>query len=162
MPLSWLRKLPWMPTLWLALCLPSVVQGADLLDRFNWARVPDAELAEQRGGLMHRGGFELTLGLERMTAVNGEVVAHTVLRDSAGSRAALDVLGGIHITTGLNGLSVEQLTGSGWATVIQNTLNEQLIVNHTIMNIGLTGLDLSRLELQRVLDAGLIQGLRSY
>ena len=150
--------------LWVA-AMPFAPLKADpssFLDTLEWARVPDVELAAQRGGLVRRGGFELTLGLERITAINGEVVAHTVLLDSAGTRVGLEALGGLHVMTGLDGMRIEQLSGAGWATVIQNTLNEQMIANHTIMNIGLTGMDLSRMELQRVMDAGLIQGLRSY
>ncbi|MCG5502242.1 hypothetical protein, partial [Ectothiorhodospira lacustris] len=126
--------------LWVA-ATPFASSKADpsFLESLEWARVPDAELAEQRGGLVRRGGFELTLGLERITAINGEVMAHTVLLDSAGTRVGLEALGGLHVMTGLDGMRIEQLSGAGWATVIQNTLNEQMIVNHTIMNIGLAG-----------------------
>lgn len=134
---------------------------SDALTEVAWAVVPDQELAEQRGGLIRRGGFELALGIERTTAINGEVVARTVLMDRSGIGTPL-ANGGLHIRNGLDGLAVGALAGPNWTTVIQNQVSNQIISNRTTLNLDLAGMNLNRMELRRVLDAQMIQDLRGY
>lgn len=135
--------------------------GSDPLAMMSWALVPDHELAEQRGGLIRRDGFELALGIERTTAINGEVVAHTVLMDHSGLRPRV-ASGGIHIQNALDGLAVQALSGSNWTSIIQNQLSDQIISNQTTLNVDLSGMNLDRMDMRRVMDAQMIQGLRGY
>ncbi|SEK43559.1 hypothetical protein [Ectothiorhodospira marina] len=142
---------------------PATLDGAagDPLAAMRWAVVPDEELAEQRGGLIRRDGFELALGIERTTAINGEVVAHTVLMDRSGVNVKV-ASGGMHIRNALDGLTVQALSGPNWASVVQNQLSNQIISNQTTLNVDLAGMNLNRMDMRRMLDAQMIQGLRGY
>jgi hypothetical protein len=127
----------------------------------TWAVVTDQELAEQRGGLIRREGFELALGIERTTAINGEVVARTVLMDRSGVGTPMTTAG-VHVRNALDGLTVRALSGSNWASVVQNQLNNQIISNQTTLSVDLAGMNLNRMDMRRMLDAQMIQGLRGY
>lgn len=137
------------------------VDGSDPMAMMDWALVPDHELAEQRGGLIRRDGFELALGIERTTAINGEVVAHTVIMDHSGLRPRV-AAGGIHIQNALDGLTVQALSGSNWTSIVQNQVSDQIISNQTTLNVDLSGMNLNRMDMRRVMDAQMIQGLRGY
>lgn len=168
----------WMRFLCLSLVMgsvlptPSMAQGewsypsdpagtGDPLEMMAWAVVPDHELADQRGGLIQRGGFELALGIERTTAINGEVVARTVLMDPSGTGMNA-APGSLRIRNTLDGVSVHALSGPGWNTVVQNQLNHQVISNQTILNVDMAGVNFNRMEMRRMLDAQMVQGLRGY
>ncbi len=149
-------------TLCAALCIVAApALAADELAHLDWAAVPEAELATQRGGLIHRNGLEITLGIEQLTTVNGEPVAHTVLRDPSNPGWESAELGGVLIRTGLDGATVDRFTGGGWTTVIQNRLDEQHILHDTLMNIDISGVDTSRATARRLLDAQVVDHLRS-
>lgn len=136
--------------------------GDGSLEGMTRVVVPDAELARLRGGLIRGDGFEVTLGIERLTAINGEVVARTVLRDAAGHAMVPDALDGVQVRNTLDGLRIASMTDNPGATVLQNTLDRQILSNMTRMDVGLRGMNLSRTELNRLLDAEIIQGLRGY
>lgn len=139
---------------------PIPAPAQDPLQGLAWAVVPEAELAELRGGLIRGDGFELTLGIQRLTAINGEVVARTVLRDPAGHTVDTSALAGVQVRSTLEGLRIASLVDRPGVTVIQNALDRQIITNHTLMDVGLRGVDLSGMDLGRLLDAEIIQGLR--
>lgn len=146
----------------LAAASPVPAAAQDPMQRLAWAVVPEAELAQLRGGLIRGDGFELTLGIQRLTAINGEVVARTVLRDPAGHAVDASALAGVQVRTSMEGLRIASLTDHPGATVIQNALDRQIISNYTRMDVGLRGMDLSGMDLGRLLDAEIIQGLRGY
>ncbi|MBK1691849.1 hypothetical protein CKO33_06675 [Ectothiorhodospira mobilis] len=141
---------------------PVPAPAQDPLQGLAWAVVPEAELAQLRGGLIRGDGFELTLGIQRLTAINGEVVARTVLRDPAGQAVDATSLAGVQVRSTLEGLRIASLEDLPGVTVVQNALDRQIITSHTLMDVGLRGVDLSGTDLGRLLDAEIIQGLRGY
>ncbi len=137
----------------------SPLAAADPLIHLDQPPVSDGDLASQRGGLIHRNGLEIALGLEQITLVNGEEVARTVLRNSSSSLLESKEWGGVLIQTGLDGATVDSFTGGGWATVIQNRLDGQKILHKTLMNIDISGVDVSRVAARRQLDAHIVEHL---
>lgn len=104
--------------------------------------VDDATLDAARGGFITADGLLVTLGLERMVSINGTVVERTDLQlgdigklargEGTLSREALGELrliqnGDVRTMAG----NAQNLLGG---TVIQNTLNDQLINSQTSIN----------------------------
>ncbi|RLK47102.1 hypothetical protein DFR31_2420 [Alkalispirillum mobile] len=130
--------------------------------------VPDEVLAEQRGGFFGRNGMEIAIGLEQATAINGEEVHRTVLRELAplgrGGNVPADALRQVVINTGNDGTTVRQLSDQtiGWVTAIQNELDGQQIQHTTIMQLELNNVEMPRSDLARSLERQLIEGSISH
>jgi hypothetical protein len=118
--------------------------------------LPDTELAKQRGGFATPDGLLLSFGVEQAVYVNGVLDASSSLSIRGGGEgpggyqatlsgdntlkvvqvgpAGSNILNAAKITSGLNGSF----------TVIQNTLNHQVITNTTIINASVANMGLFR------------------
>ncbi|WP_426076824.1 hypothetical protein [Janthinobacterium sp. PSPC3-1] len=150
----------------LACCLAiSPAVASDLPDD-GWQAVDDATLEQARGGFDMPGGLNLSLGIERLVSINGEVVASTsftiadVARLSAAeasqARAALTAMNVVQNGTG-NLFAAGALEQTMAGTVIQNSLNDQVLRSQTIVNTSVNSLELLKITnfhdtLQNALD----------
>lgn len=178
----------------LALCTAaffSPVAQADTLDHdFAGYRVATAgELDEMRGGFdLNAGGLHLSFSFERVTFINGVLVATTSLNlpslipldtpqsiaDSVNQQA---ITASFQNAVGGNGNPVTaiqngpqntfilpdglNLSTSALTTVIQNTLDNQVIRNMTILNATLSNQALARtMTISSALDRALIRSVR--
>jgi hypothetical protein len=114
-------------------------QKSAVIDAAEWAAVDTATLDQARGGFETPGGLAISLGIERVVSVNGEVLSRTNVaipdvatmsadqllqaREALGS-ARLIQIGGNNFAPGDLGL------GSG-ATFVQNSLDHQAILAQT-------------------------------
>jgi len=95
-------------------------------DPFAHTQAVDAALLDgYRGGFDTEAGLHVSLGIERIVTINGEVAEH--------SQLALGDLGRL-IQNGGGRVDTRMGDGVLAATVIQNSLNGQLIRNETIIN----------------------------
>jgi hypothetical protein len=133
--------------------------GAGVFELSSQAPVSDAELAALRGGFTTSDGILISFGITQATYVNGVLASmnsFTVTQGGTGTNQALQLASQV----GTNGLRVIQIgpqgsnsflpsatTTSGLAgslTVIQNTLNQQVITNSTVINASLANTGLFR------------------
>lgn len=103
----------------------------------GWLPLGTGQLDAMRGGFTTPQGLQITLGIERMISVNGNLVART--------QYGLDALAGGASSAARGALTLIQ-NGPGntynatmdpavfGATVIQNSLNDQTIRNQTVIN----------------------------
>lgn len=104
--------------------------------------VEPASLDDYRGGFTDPNGLNVTLGIERIVTVNGNVAATSNinfgdLRSLTSGKTALsaDAAGQLNLIQNGNGaLNVQFGPSVLGGTVIQNSLNNQLINNATIIN----------------------------
>jgi hypothetical protein len=113
--------------------------------------VDDTELDRIRGGFEIGSGLEVSFGIEQATYINGVLQATTALivpgLDPALVQARLPAIL-IQNGTG-NGVSMSGMDGlpSGVLTLIQNTLDQQVIQNLTVIDATVTSLSLFREQL---------------
>jgi len=105
--------------------------------------VDSAQLEEARGGFLIANGLEVTLGIERMVTINGNVVDRSEIQlgdigklaqgNGLVSQEALGELRLIQngVTSALRGEATASLLGG---TLIQNSLNDQMIGAQTTLN----------------------------
>ncbi|WP_157406505.1 MULTISPECIES: hypothetical protein [unclassified Janthinobacterium] len=137
--------------LWLAgLGAPALAAGvAD-----DWTPVSEAVLDEARGGYDLGGGLVMSLGIERMASVNGTVVSSSSFSIADVSRlgqreaalvgeaaAALNLLQNGAGNTFIAGPMTQTAAG----TVIQNSLNDQVLRTHTVINTSVNSLELLKM-----------------
>ena len=124
----------------LLLSMTGLATAAPVFDAAN--AVDSATLDETRGGFLTASGLVVTLGLERLVTINGNVVERTEMQlGDIGKLArgegaiARDALGELRLIQ--NG-DVRTMAGNAanllGGTVIQNTLNDQMIRNQTSIN----------------------------
>lgn len=112
--------------------------------------VPAEALEDARGGFDVPGGLSLSLGIERVVSVNGEVLSRSniaipdlssMTADQA--RQAQEALGSARLIQlgGNNFAASDTGLGSG-ATLLQNTLNGQTIRTDTIINSTVNSMSL--------------------
>lgn len=115
----------------------TAVIGAD-----EWAPVDSATLDGARGGFEAPGGLNISLGIERVVSVNGEVLSRTnvSIPDVASMNAdqllqARDALGTARLIQigGSNYAPNDIALGSG-ATLVQNSLDHQAILAQTTIS----------------------------
>lgn len=146
--------------------VPATGMALEALPPAEDARVvPDAILAEQRGGFFGRDGLQIAIGLEQVTALNGEILHQTTLLplgslEMAASRADADRH--IVILNGAAALATYPNEGRGWVTTIQNQLDGQSIHHQTIMQLELRHLQMPRGDLGRALEQQLLDGGRGW
>lgn len=117
----------------------------------GWTAVGDADLARLRGGFTTAGGLEVSLGIERVVTVNGQLVSRTSFQiadvgriDAAQARQTGAALSAVKLIQ--NGS--ENIVGAVFAgdtlggTVIQNTLSDQQIESRTIINSSVNSMGL--------------------
>lgn len=117
----------------------------------GWVAVDLATLEQQRGGFTTAGGLALSLGVERLVAINGEVVSRTSFqvadlgqlteeqaRQTGAALSAVKLIqnGGDNIY--LASLADATLGG----TIIQNSLSGQHIESRTVINASVNSMGL--------------------
>lgn len=117
----------------------------------GWVAVDAAALERQRGGFTTPGGLVLSIGIERLVAINGQVLARTSVQ-----LANLNGLGAQQLQQTGAALSAVKLIQNGTGnmehaafadatlggTIIQNTLSGQRIESRTIINASVNSLGL--------------------
>jgi hypothetical protein len=110
---------------------------------FAGARAVDpAVLDGYRGGFVTDSGIAVTLGIERIVTINGNVAEHSQIElgdlgrlTSGQSQLTADAAGQLRlIQNGTGRLDVQVGNDLLAGTIIQNSLNDQLIRNQTIIN----------------------------
>jgi hypothetical protein len=109
--------------------------------------VADAQLDALRGGFLTDGGLRIALGIERLVHINGELVSSTMLRvsDLSALRARGIELQGSPLSLVQNGPGnaidpgVLQTLGPGMLTLVQNSLNDQVIRGTTRIDVTISG-----------------------
>lgn len=105
----------------------------------GWEPVPAEVLDEARGGFITPGGLEVSLGIERVVSINGDIVARTSLQ-IADIRAmtnaeALSAQEALAATTLVQNGVGNIFTGNGISgTFIQNSLSDQIINTQTVIS----------------------------
>lgn len=117
----------------------------------GWVAVADAVLDAARGGFTLDTGLLLTLGIEREISINGELVSRTSLqltdvsrlspeqaRQTSEALSAVKLVQNGHDNIVVDAMSAQALGG----TVIQNSLNDQLIRSHTVIHSSVNSMAL--------------------
>jgi len=131
------------------LCLLGAMPAVHAAERFGKPVDADA-LDRTRGGFEVAGGLSLSLGIERVVSVNGEILARTniaipdlsaMTADQA--RLTQDAIGAAHmIQIGGNNYAAADLNLPNGATLIQNTLNGQDIRTATTITSTVNSMSL--------------------
>ena len=134
----------------------------------SWgAALPEPVLAEQRGGFINAEGLKIAVGLESLVRINGELrsamqVQLPDLRQLArGGHTLGSQLEVIQNGPGnaLPGDFADQVSGLG--TVIQNSLNDQVIQNLKSLNIEISGYrGLRNSQLKSRINSQIVESLR--
>jgi hypothetical protein len=131
-------------SLWLALAGFSAPAAAGAAEPASGtAPVNDAQLDAMRGGFTTPAGLAVSLGIDRLVSINGDVVARTsfdiadlnhVSQEQA--RLTHDALSSVKLIQngGDNIYQAGASTSVIGGVVIQNTLNDQLIRSETVIN----------------------------
>jgi hypothetical protein len=135
----------------------------------DWVAVNEQRLDQMRGGFTLGSGLKVSLGLERLVAVNGEVVARTSFhvadlnhlsaeqaRQTSAALSSVKLVqnGGDNIN--LAAMPPQALGG----TVIQNSLNNQLIRSQTVINSTVNSMGLLKaLNFQGSLGDALVRAV---
>lgn len=114
----------------------------------GWNRVDPAALDTMRGGFTTSSGLALSLGIERLVSINGEVVSHTNFQIANVSNISADEARQAHeainsvklVQNGVNNLAVIDPGTRG--TFIQNSLNGQTISSETIISSSVNSMSL--------------------
>ena len=104
--------------------------------------VASEKLDDYRGGFVTNNGLEVSLGIERIVTINGNVAEHSDLElgdlgrlTSGQSTLTADTAAQVRLIQNGGGQFAVQMGNSVLGgTVIQNSLNDQLIRNQTIIN----------------------------
>lgn len=124
--------------------LPAASESTDSpSDAFSGRLVADAQLGEMRGGFETPLGLTLSFGIERVVHINGELVSSTVLTVAdlgglAGGGLPPQLPVGTTLGVIQNGpnnvFDAATMGAGGFATVIQNSLDNQHIQTVTTVN----------------------------
>jgi hypothetical protein len=150
---------------WLALAACAAPAPAASEAGGGWTPVNEDQLAQLRGGFTIPGGLQMSLGIERLVSINGQVLARTrvdisdlnLLSDEQ-LRQTRDALSSVKLIQ--NGVdNIYQPGASAQAAagvVIQNTLNDQLIRSQTVISSTVNSASLLKtLNFQRSLSDAL-------
>ena len=104
--------------------------------------VVSEQLDDYRGGFVTNNGLEVSLGIERIVTINGNVAEHSDLElgdlgrlTSGQSTLTADTAAQVRlIQNGGGQFAVQMGNNALGGTIIQNSLNDQLIRNQTIIN----------------------------
>jgi len=129
----------------------------------GWQKVGAAALDQERGGFDLPSGLTMSLGIERLVSINGQLVTQTsfsianlasISADEA--RQARDVLGSTQLVQNGSGNLASIASGIG-GTFVQNSLNNQTIGTQTIISANVNSASLLKdLNFNSALrDAGL-------
>jgi hypothetical protein len=134
----------------------------------GWGQaLPERVLAQQRGGFIDENGLKITVGLESLVRVNGELRSQlqVQLPDLAQlAKAGTTLNGQMAVVQNGTGNSLPADLGSqvsGLSTFIQNSLDDQVIQNLKSLNIEISGLQgLSRSQIKQRVNGQLVESLR--
>lgn len=145
--------MPPMRPLLLTLCLCCApVLAHDAAD--DWVAVDDSRLDAARGGLDAGNGLILSLGVERLVSINGNIVASSNFSISDVGKLATGGAGGVGVTgdavaaltlvqNGAGNVFAPALAGQAiGALVIQNSASDQLIRSQTTISTVVNSLSL--------------------
>lgn len=127
----------------------------------GWKQVGAGALAAMRGGFTTAGGLSLSLGVERLVSINGEVVARTNFHianvgmiSGAEARQARDTIDSLTLVqNGPNNFAAGDSLGVARGTFVQNSLNGQAISTQTIISSSVNSMSLLK-------DLNFLGGLR--
>lgn len=133
--------------LWSILALSSQVHATPA----GWVAVDAAALSEMRGGFINTNGLKVSLGIERIVAINGQVQSRTSIE-----LADIGRLSEAQATLTRAALSDVKLIQNGSAnialaafadatlggTIIQNSLSNQHIESRTLINASVNSMGL--------------------
>lgn len=114
-----------------------------------WVSVDDTALAATRGGFDLGGGMSISFGLTRMVTINGELVVNTSIQipdlsrlNGAQSAILATQLGSVRLVQNgsITTLDDARLPGFPGTTIIQNSLNNQMIKSRTILDVNVGSL----------------------
>jgi hypothetical protein len=105
-----------------------------------WQAVSAEELETIRGGFLFSNGVQVNIGIQKAAFVNGveQFRTHIDVLEGVQSRILNEANTVLQVGTGntLNGLEV-----TGGSTFIQNTLDNQLLGNFTVVDVRIKNLD---------------------
>lgn len=115
----------------------------------DWIPLDAATLDSLRGGFTTASGLHVSLGIERLVSINGELVSSTSFHiadlgriDAEQARQTSAALSEVKLIQ--NGRDNMMLTGFSGATlagtVIQNALNDQHIASRTVINASVNSI----------------------
>ncbi|MBE3024917.1 hypothetical protein [Janthinobacterium sp. GW458P] len=120
----------------------------------GWTAVSEETLEQARGGFDVPGGLSLSFGIERLVSINGSVVssvaftiadvAHLSVEEASLARTAIASMNVVQNGVG-NVFSPSPMAQTMAATVIQNSLNDQVLRTQTIVNGSVNSLQLLKL-----------------
>jgi hypothetical protein len=115
----------------------------------TWMAVSNHTLDSQRGGFDLGAGLLVSFGITRAVYINGELASQTTLNfgqlDKITAAQATELsrqLNTLNLVQNGPGNTVEGPLGGAGGVVIQNTLNNQRIANHTVINAQTNGMSL--------------------
>jgi hypothetical protein len=116
---------------------------------YGWDRVASASLGLMRGGFSTPAGLQLSLGIERLVTINGELVSHTNFQiadigriSGAEALRARDAVQAMNLVQrGDHNLVGGELAARS-GTFVQNSLNDQLIRSQTIISSSVNSLSM--------------------
>ncbi|MDM0044196.1 hypothetical protein QTH91_06855 [Variovorax dokdonensis] len=131
---------------------PALIEAEPLVRHQEiWMAVSDRSLDSQRGGFDLGAGLLVSFGITRAAFVNGELVAQTQLNfgqlDKITPMQAAELsrqMSALNLVQNGPGNSAPDTLGPMGGTVIQNTLNNQNIANHTVINANTNGMSLMK------------------
>jgi hypothetical protein len=130
-------------SVWLALAGFGAPTAAAVTPDDGWEPVDEAQLDRMRGGFGTEAGLRVSLGIERLVSINGNIVARTNIDiadlnhlSEEQARLTGDALSSVKLIQ--NGsANIYQASESPrviGGVVIQNTLNDQLIRSQTVIS----------------------------
>ena len=135
---------------WLMLAAPCSA-SAQQRGPFDGAPQADAAVLEAtRGGFVMPGGLTVSLGIERLVLLNGDVIAHSTLQiadiarlDVGQAQQARAALSSVNLVrNGPDNMNGALLASALGGTVIQNTLNDQHIDTRTVISSSVNSVGL--------------------
>lgn len=105
----------------------------------TWEAVSNDQLELARGGFTTPGGLELSLGIDRLVTINGDVVARTSVQiadiRAISADQAIKARDALSATNLIQNGAGNVFTGDGVSgTFIQNSLNDQVIRSQTVIS----------------------------
>ena len=127
---------------WIFLAAFLSVQSLAARATEGWTPVPAAELERTRGRFVPDSGLQMSLGIERVVSINGDVVSHTRFTVADLERVTTSQANGLRdalatqvIQNGPHNSILADMTQAGnGGVLIQNSLNDQVIRNQTIIS----------------------------
>lgn len=131
-------------SLWLALAACAAAPARAVAETGgDWTPVDEEQLDQMRGGFSLPGGLQVSLGIERLVSINGEVVARTSI--DIANLNHLSAEQRLQTSEALSSVKLIQngsdniyrpgdTSGTVGGVVIQNTLNDQLIQSQTVIS----------------------------